>query len=258
MPYDPAACPGPCNRRYREAVDAYDQALAQYQADMDAWHATPPQKRGGRPQPPTPPQVAYVHGDPVWSSRCTRLIRVALAELDDLASLLAAGSDGHRGLPPRDQASATLARRVPGSASPSPAADTLDELYGDLVAVEDAWRGFRGYPPRPKRARDGHARRLTIAWLLDELDAILAHPGSVRFGLQVLSWQRRLRALTRSDPVGTLSPISCPRCQERQVRRQDDGYWQCGTCGRLLTQVEHDREMHEQGQQLEEVARQAS
>lgn len=116
------------------------------------------------------------------------------------------------------------------------------------MAVEDAWREHRGYPPRPQRPRDGHARRLSIAWLLDELDHILAHPGSVRFGLGVLAWQRRLRALTRSDPVGTLSPIRCPRCSEVQVRRQDDGYWQCGTCGRLLTQAEHDEEKDRQAQ----------
>lgn len=253
------ACPGPCNAGARKAVDTYQQAREQHAKDLTAWENTPPGQRGDRPAPPEPPEVRVVTGDPVWSTRCQQIIRRALAELDDLASLLAATADGHRGLPSRDQVPAATTRRRPGSTSPSPIADTLDELYGALVGAEDDWREFRGYAPRPQRPRDGHARRLTITWLLDELDSILAHPGSVGFGRGVLSWQRRLRLLTKSDPVGTLSPIRCPRCSEVQVRRQDDGYWQCGSCGRLLNEAEHAREKDEQAQAQEaaETARAA-
>ena len=245
MPYDGHACPGPCNRRYREAVDAYDAAVAAYEHVMSlagtlrvGWH------------PPERPSINPALGDPVWCGRCASLIRSALAELDDLASLLAAASDGHRG-------SAWHGNRIPSqiakrstAPSPSPIADTLDELYGALVKVEDDWREFRGYPPRSRRDRGGHARRLAIVFLLDELDAILAHPGSIYFGAATLAWQRRLRAISHSDPVGRHSPIRCPRCGEHSVRRGDDGYYECGGCGRLLSQEEHDSEYSKQADEL--------
>jgi DNA-directed RNA polymerase subunit RPC12/RpoP len=90
---------------------------------------------------------------------------------------------------------------------------------------------------------------VTVGWLLDQLDDILLHPGSVEFGLSVLRWQRRLRGMAKVDPASKGSPIRCPRCNEPQVRRRDDDYYECGTCGRLLTQKEHDREFSKQAEQ---------
>jgi ribosomal protein L37AE/L43A len=83
------------------------------------------------------------------------------------------------------------------------------------------------------------------------LDDILLHPGSVEFGLSVLRWQRRLRAMAKVDPASKRSPIRCPRCRERQVSRREDGYFECG-CGRLLTQAEHDREYARQADEHEQ------
>ncbi|MEV4179921.1 hypothetical protein AB0J28_00560 [Streptosporangium canum] len=242
MPINPHTCAGPCSNHYRTAVDAYDHAQHAHTETLTTWHPPLPY-----PAPPEPPTIRPTLGDPVWCARCARTIRTALADLDDLASLAQATVDGHR------DAGARYGKTGPVSKinapSPSPVTDTLDELYGALVEVEDQWREARGYQARPQRARGGHARRLTIAWLLDELDAILLHPGSAAFGAATLAWQRRLRTLTKSDPLARRSPIRCSRCSERQITRRDDGYYQCGSCEKLMTQTEHDREFAEQADQ---------
>ncbi|WP_188188017.1 hypothetical protein [Nonomuraea sp. SYSU D8015] len=238
MPIDPNSCPGVCNRRYREAVNAYDLAVDQHVAAMQEWLALPGDDRGPRPEPPELPSTPFTVGAPIWDPGCSRLIRGALAELDDTAALLAAAVDGHRG--------AALAGPN-GATAPDhkTIVDTLDEVFGFLVEVEDQWRQARGYRPRPHRARGAHARAVCVGWLLDQLDDILLHQGSVEFGLGVLRWQRRLRAMSKSDPASRRSPIRCPRCRERQVSRRDDGYYEC-LCGRLLNEAEHDREYAEQ------------
>lgn len=252
MPINPHACPGPCNAQARKAWDAYDQAVTRHEYEMllhldaaerhrdavAAWH--PPLTLPAEPQPPArpqPPSVRVVAGFP-WCARCARLLKHALAELDDTAALLAAGVDGHRG----------AAMSSPNGVKPldhRQIVDELDELYGFLVSVEDQWRGARGYPARPRRARGAHARAVSVGWLLGQLDDLLLDEWSVEVGLAVLGWQRRLRGLAKVDPVSKRSPIACPRCRERQVQRRDDGYFEC-LCGRLLTQAEHDREYAEQ------------
>lgn len=252
MPIREDVCPGPCANAARKAWDAYDQAVTRYEYEMllhldaterhrqalAAWH--PPlllpvePTAPARPEPPTiPVPVGYP-----WCARCARLIRHALAELDDTAALLNAGVDGHRG----------AAISGPNGVKPlnhTAIVEALDELYGDLVSVEDQWRAARGYPERPRRARGADARMRTIGWLLGVLDDILLDPWSVEVGLTILAWQRRLLRMTKSDPTSRRSPIACPRCRERQVNRRDDGYFEC-LCGRLLTQQEHDREYAEQ------------
>jgi ribosomal protein L37AE/L43A len=234
VPINPDACPGPCTRAARTAWAAYDAAVEAHAADMTAWLKLPGDDRPAQPIPPTQPGMPVTVGQPVWDPRCARTIRDALAELDDTAAILAAGIDGHRG----------AAMSGPNGTKPldhKAVVDSLDELYGDLVEVEDQWRQARGYPARPRRARGAHARAVCVGWLLGQLDDLLLHPGSVEFGLSVLRWQRRLRAMAKVDPASKRSPIACPRCRERQVSRREDGYFECG-CGRLLTQAEHDRE----------------
>jgi len=262
LPIDPHACPGPCNHAARTAVDAYDQAhtayehaRAAYPAIVAAWHA--PLLYPAPPAPPAPVTIRPNLGDPVWHPGCARRIRAALIELDDLASLAQATVDGHRDAGARyGKTGLHLKTSAP---SPSPITDTLDELYGALIDVEDNWREFRDDQPRPQRARNGHARRLAISYLLDELDAILHHPGSVAFGLAAFAWQRRLRALTKSDPTARRSPIRCPRCLEvARMVLQDDGYYKCGTCEKLMSQREHDREYNEQAEEHVEQEAHAS
>jgi ribosomal protein L37AE/L43A len=253
MPINPEACAGPCNSRARDAWQSYDQAVvehdiamefyadayARYQADVEAWRvplAWPAEP--SHPVQPEPPSIPVSIANPIWCGRCPRIIRGALAELDDTAALLAAKVDGYRG----------AAISGPNGVKPldhTAIIEALDELYGDLVDVEDKWRAARRYPSRPQRARGAHARMVTIGWLQEQLDDILLDPWSVEVGLNVLRWQRRLRQMAKSDPASRRSPIRCPRCRERQVTRRDDGFYECG-CGRLLNQSEHDREYAEQ------------
>lgn len=175
----------------------------------------------------------------MWCSRCPGLIRAALANLDDLASLLDSWADGHRGATSGQKLGKTGPKAHPGS--PSPIRDTLDELYGALVEVEDLWRDHRGYPPRAQRARDGRARRQVIAFLLEELRDILDNPGSVKFGLGILAWERRLQAMTTSEPVIQRRPARCPNghCQQRALWTRADGMTECRACGRLMHEHEY-------------------
>ncbi|MER7500468.1 hypothetical protein AB0L05_27800 [Nonomuraea pusilla] len=249
MPINPDACPGPCNGTARKTWDAYDQAVTRHGFEMELYADAyerhqdaladwrPPLAWPTEPTPPAkpePPTIPVPVGNPVWCGRCPRIIRHALVELDDTAAILAAGVDGHRG----------AAIAGPNGIKPldhRQIVDELDELFGFLVDVEDQWRAARGYPDRPRRARGADARMRTVAWLIGVLDDILLDPWSVEVGLDILRWQRRLLRMTKSDPTSRRSPIRCPRCSERQIARGDD-YYECGSCGRLLNQQEHDNE----------------
>ncbi|NUW45568.1 hypothetical protein [Nonomuraea rhodomycinica] len=242
MPINPNACPGICNRAARAAWTSYDQALADHADAMTAWLRLPGDDRGPQPVAPEQPGMPVHEGEPVWCRRCPSIIRHALGELDDIGALLAASVDGHRG----------AAMAGPNGVKPldhRQLVEELDDLFGFLVSVEDAWRPARGYPPRPRRARGADARMRTVGWLLGQLDNILLDPWSVEVGLDILRWHRRLLRMTKSDPTARRSPIECPRCRERQVQRRDDGYYECGSCCRLLNEREHDREYAEQADQ---------
>lgn len=239
-------CPGRCNARCRKAARDFEESVATHEAATarweDAWLAAEgdPEAEaalGPRPVPPTEPDITWTPGAPVWCERDRAAIRRALVDLDDLAALLESWSDGHRGASSGER---TSSRRTTAG-SPSPIADTLDEMYQMLARVESDWRDAHEHlPPRPHRAGP-EARPRTIAWLLGQLDAILAHPGSVRFGKGVLAWQRRLQEAAKSDPVVRRRPaVPCPRCDRRALRTRDDGYTQCGKCGRLLDEAEYD------------------
>ncbi|WP_433233776.1 hypothetical protein [Actinomadura nitritigenes] len=241
-------CPGRCNARYRKAWRDHRAAAAEHQNALGRWEDARLQAAGDpellaaldrvRPAAPVEPDLAATPGEPVWCAKDVAGIRRALAELDDLAALLESWSDGHRGASSRDRTGGSRA----GSASPSPSpiADTLDELYRALAKVEDDWREHRGAPPRPHRGA-AEARMRCIGWLMGQLDQILAHPASVQFGKATMAWQRRLQELTRSDPVVRRRPaVPCPRCDRRALRTRDDGYTQCGKCGRLLSEEEYN------------------
>ena len=242
------ACPGRCNARARKLQADYETAVTAYEDAAGRWHDAKCQALDAgdadvldaldraRPQPPAEPDITWTPGEPVWCDRDRAAIRRALVEIDDLAALLESWSDGHRGASSGERTSG----HRPGSASPSPSpiADTLDELYRMLAKCEADWRDHRGMPPRPHRGGP-EARARTVAWLLGQLDEILSHPGSVPFGRGVLAWQSRLQHLAKSDPVVRRRPVPCPRCDYRALRTRDDGYTQCGHCGRLLSEDEY-------------------
>lgn len=236
-------CPGRCNaaarktlRTHADAVTAHQAALARWE---DAWltaEGDPEAEEavGPRPEPPAEPDITWTRGEPVWCSRDRAAIKAALAELDDLAALLERWADGHRGAASGERTSGG----GHGSRSTNPIADTLEEMYGALADVEADWREHRGLPPRPRRS-DTEARSRTVAWLLRHADQILAHPGSVAFGRATVAWQARLQKLAKSEPIVRRRPVPCPRCDRRALRTRDDGYTQCGKCGRLLDEHEY-------------------
>lgn len=248
-------CPGPCNAKARKAradhvtaLGLWEEAVAGWQRAHDYWldqlAEVGPDKvfrEPVRPARPPEPDIVPTVGDPVWCRRCTALIRRALADLDELASLLERWADGHRG---RTSGEKTSTRRT-DAPSPSPIADTLDELYAALTQVEDQWREARGYARRPQRSRNGHARMSSVSWLLSKYDDIITHPGSEQFGKATLSWQKRLQGLTRSEPIRRQRPGRCTRCPTptRALWTRDDGYTECGVCGRLYSEDEYQRDV---------------
>lgn len=237
-------CSGPCNSPARRAWNAYEQALKQHATDLEAWHAG---ELGEAPDEPLPPDVEVRQGDPLWCPRCKTLVRVALLDLDNLAAELQAGADGHRGALAEGRVSGSR-----GSGTPSPTADLLDNLYGFLADVEDEWRDTWGYSPRTDRVHRGaHPRTRRITWLSERLEGILAAEQHVTFGIGVLRWEVVLREKLKEDSVGTRSPIRCPKCSERRVVRQREGYWQCGSCTMMLSDPVERQQRHDQGVELE-------
>jgi phage FluMu protein Com len=110
--------------------------------------------------------------------------------------------------------------------------------------MEDGWRADRGYGHRPRRARDGRARRLSLTFLLGEIGDILASPDHVWFARRVLLWERTLQARTKSEPVVRSRPGRCPRCKMVHVlATRDDGYTECRECHRLLSEGEYQRDV---------------
>lgn len=245
MSIDPQACMGPCNNTARRLIADYERALDDYVERLDQWITGGQQ--GGEPAEPVEPDVEPREGDPLFCRACRALVRVALLDLDQLASELSARSDGHRGSLTEGRVSGSR-----GSGSPSATADILDKLYGDLTDVEDEWRQRWGFAPRTHRSHRGaHPRSRCIGWLSEQLDGILAAEEHVPFAAQVLNWEVLLRNLLKEDPVGSKSPIRCPHCAERRVVRQKEGYWACGTCTMILSDAVERQQRHDQGVELE-------
>ncbi|GAA0975960.1 hypothetical protein Q7689_00625 [Nocardiopsis tropica] len=224
-----SVCEGPCNRVWRQGRETFVAALT-------AWEETTPDERGDRP---IPPDVIPTPGEPVWCRGCAGSIRRALADLDNLAPLVAATSDGYR-TRADDSDRVRTSQTAP---SPSPAADVLDELYGYLSRIEAQWREARGYGARPERSRGAPALTIVVSWLGAHLDNILADPGSVGFGQSVLRWQRHLQTLAKARPEGRRKPVPCPRCDRRTlVHEIDRDLVRCeaADCGRVMSTDEYD------------------
>lgn len=261
MSRDDRACPGPCNRRYRSAWDYYDDVLAAWQSRANAYallraaEITPEtfpasgEDRGPAlvaprayrlPERPEPPKVPCTLGDPIWCAACVSTIRASLGRLDDLASLLESWADGHRG----HSSGEPVSRRAADAGTPSPTANALDQLYGEFVDVEDEWRQRRRYDPRPRRPRNGHARRLTLSFVQGELADILASRDYVEWGGRVLKWERLLEAMSNSDPVIRNRPGRCPKCRMVNVLRTDsDDITKCRDCGLWLNEDEYQSQV---------------
>lgn len=233
-----AACPGPCNKRYREAEDAWKQALADYDP-LDADQSRP-EAHSVTPWP----------GEPVWCTACAGTIGLKLAELDDLAARLAAEADGHR--------DSTGLERVTASAepaSPSPAADALDEMHGMLSTWETIYRGIRGWQSPPPRGDLASKETACIDWLRRHLKGILADPGiGEDFGREILQWHRESAGSAKAGVRTLRKPLRCPSCRfltlfwtegEQSVSCKNDN------CGRILSLADYEAEVDRQSAALQ-------
>lgn len=245
MPISTDACAGPCNATARRLIATYEAALDDYVTLLDEWIAGG--QRGKEPPEPVEPEVNVYDGEPLFCRRCRALVRAALLDVDQLATELSARSDGHRGTLQEGRVSGSRT-----SGSPSPTADLLDKLYGDLTDVEDEWRQRWGFAPRTHRAHRGaDPRSRCVAWLSERLDGILAAPEHVPFAARVLNWEVVLRNRLAEDPVGSKSPARCTHCDARRIVRQREGYWQCGECTTIYSDAVERQLRHDQGVELE-------
>lgn len=248
-------CVGGCNRRYRDAWKAYEQAVAEWQESeetcperYDAWQvavaqegedaAGPPPERLERP---TEPDIRPRWGEPIWCASCSATIRRCLADLDELMSLRVTMADGYESL---GHSRAERVRSSKEAASASPGQDDLDDAVRWLVGWENAYRATQDWPIAPYRGVNAPALTSTLAWLQPRLDAILAHPDIASdFGHEVLREHSRLQALTSTKPPMRHKPLPCPRCGRLSLFRFDDETIRCRNeeddCGRIMTPKEY-------------------
>lgn len=267
MPRPDDACPGPCNTGLHKCWDAYEAAVKDHRRAALAAAGGLSDLRAIQeaaetildvPEPPEP--RTYWLGDPIWCARDTAHIRRALHELDMLAAVIEAEHDGHRGA--GGDATPT-GKRGKGADAPSPApiVDQLDRLLGYLFDVQDKYREVRNWSPRPtggRKNRGAQARIEAISWLGVHLDAILRHPGSVRFGKGILAWHRILQKAAHSEPVDERRPGRCRRCERQALRRWQDEYVKCENCGLIMSQEDYEELRDAQLRQVEGVEARAS
>ena len=230
------ACPGTCNRHYREAHELFKQALADYDP-LDSAQSRP-----------IPPDIQPWPGDP-WCSRCKSRIRETLAELDDLAALLMATADGHRG-------SGLDSERVSGTAghmSPSAAGDDLEELASMLRGWEDAYRELRDWPSLARRGHLAAAVTTCITWLSLHLDEIVTAPFAEDFGAEVMKWHREFTNKAKAGQRTLRKPLRCPRCQMLLLTwTEGDSHVICGNpdCGTHIPLAEYEAETDRRAEAL--------
>jgi hypothetical protein len=235
------ACPGPCNRRFREARDAHRQALADYDP-LDASQSRP-----------EPPEIAPWPGDPVWCGTCATAVRLRLAQLDDLIALRKATADGHT--------QSDAAERVSGSssapASPSQAGDDEQEAAAMLTGWERAYRDLRRWPSAAPRGDLATAETSCIAWLLHHFDGIMRSPVAADFGLEILQWHRELTGSTKAGVRTVRKPLRCPSCQYATLMwTEGEQQVNCANpvCGRILSLAEYDAEVERIAAEQKRVA----
>ena len=223
------ACPGRCNRAYREAQQAFKQALADYDP-LD-----PDESR------PIPPSIQAWPGDP-WCGGCKSRISETLAELDTLAGMLTATADGHRAGPGLERVSGTAE-----PLSPSQAGDDLEELSSMLKGWEDAYRDLRDWRFTPRRGHLASPETETINWLGKHLADILRCPFAVDFGQEILLWHREFTNKTKAGARTLRKPLRCPRASCRLLTltwTEGDTYVVCNNpdCNARIPLAEYEAE----------------
>ena len=222
-------CPGSCNSRYRREQAAYKAAL-------DDWARAMECRLAGDPEPPRPlpPETRAWPGSP-WCMRCQGILRAQLAELDDLAALLAAIPDLSA---PSEEARVSGTR---GEPSPSPAMDELDELAGWLRDWQSA---LQGSDPIARRGYLATAITPSVHWLALHFDPLITHPDmAADFGAELRQWHRTLSSQAKAGTGIRHMTRACPRCRAYTLWRADgDRYVKCADrdCQRHLSLDEYE------------------
>ena len=232
------ACPGTCNRPWREAQQAFRQALADYDP-LDSGQSRP-----------IPPNIQAWPGDP-WCGRCKSRIRETLAELDVLAALFHATADGHRAAPGTE--------RVSGSAapmSPSQAGDDLDELISMLTGWEDSHRDHMKWPSLARRGHLAAPETECISWLMRHLDEIFTAPFAADFGTEIMLWHREFTNKAKAGQRTLRKPLRCPRPSCRLLTltwTEGDTYVICNNpdCQARIPLAEYEAETQRLSEALE-------
>lgn len=194
MTADPDICPGKCNRAW--------EAAERREHDTGQTHNLHP-----------------IPGQPIWCADCRDAITNALGDIPRLADTIPAS--GRLLTPP-----AELGRlsRADIHASPSPAFDFHDELDSWIRRHVTETANKLGHSP------DGHG----IGYLVGRVTFILSRdPEGIDFGMETLTWARRLTHASGGAPLVHRIPGQCPRCTVRgRLRRSDgDDIVKCRSCG---------------------------
>ena len=178
-----------------------------------------------------------IPGEPVWCRPDQARIRRQLAELDDIAALVAMTADGHR-------EQGTEPSRGNGHApSPSPSADDINLLWHTLADWEDAYRDLKNWPSPPRRGILATQLTTTIAWQLNHLDGMLAAPFAADYGTEIAQWHRRLSAAGKLGSGRRRGLVECPHCKLRMLyRAEGDDHWACASCGRWMSGEDYREE----------------
>jgi hypothetical protein len=205
------ACPGPCNNRYRRLTAMHEAALRLYDAKAELADG---EDIG---DPPQRPALQPSWGDPVWCPTCQGRLSQELSEVDDLASSLAVLPPGIRPAT-NNRPDPVKVSGTRGEPSPSPSADTLDELAGWLRAWEAV---AKRSDHRPRRGELSTEITAITGWLgahlaailrITEVDDGLGQPYAEAFGLQLTGWHRRLVRDTHSGSEPKHFKQPCPGC----------------------------------------------
>lgn len=202
------ACPGDCNRVFRQHEQAGD--------DHD---------------------TEFVPGQPVWCADCRTRIE---HDLDDLHSLALALTPGKLNTPRETSTGDSKRTKAASYPSLSPGWDAADELIRWAVRLEDETRRRLRHSEQPQTMRNlGDSLKYLQAWTT----AILSDEDTGQtVGEQIQRHRRALVRLTGTDrPVHRIKG-ECPVCHTRGRISRADGseIVRCG-CGAHwpLSHVEH-------------------
>lgn len=235
-PHTPSAgpCPSRCNRRWREAVEAYDAAIQRWVG------------AGCKGDEPQSPEIEPWPGEPVLCRKCSAIARNALRELplayDALNSVkfltrTASADEERRGrsdVPP----------------SPSPGADHQDEICRTVTAWEDDLRLHLRHQAAADTGEQRDDLTASVEYLNRNWTAMIERVEcAADFTDEITRLHRITVAMVKNRPIRRTLPVACPTC-DMETLIQEEGiagrpwYVECserlGGCSRLFSENEYE------------------